>query len=341
MHKFIKRTTIEDIILILFIAIFAIVFLGLLNYSQNKNELDLLSNDLYSKDSIKFYLDNNKPINLEGFETKYEFDINYIIFKENIDNNINAIYVNGENTAIPIKSGRFFQKSDFYKGKHVALIGRDFRDVESIGNKRYIQYGPEKFEVIGVLGGSIKSKIDNKAFINIDAVYKLGQKYNNGAYILDGHNKTKQIFESLEAFHKDDAEFKKIEADGKGLSRLVTVKNNHLLIILSLVILSVNLMVLSFWLYKKRVLIAVYQLIGHPAWIIFSLNVVKFIFISFISLLIGMSAFFLISGHFMDFNAANLRLASYTLVIFYLYNFIIFLISTNAFSIKKCIKVLK
>ena len=78
-------------------------------------------------------------------------------------NNINKSYIN-----LPMRQGRFFKASDFYKDNYVCVIGKDrINETYKKDNKRYLNINNKDYQVIGVLGYEKATLYDSYVFINM------------------------------------------------------------------------------------------------------------------------------------------------------------------------------
>ena len=111
-----------------------------------------------------------------------------------IDRYCRGVYVKNGRSTFPVIWGRSFQKSDFFAGKKVALIGRNRRnDCQTIDGKAYYAVQGELYEVIGILGIESPSLLDNYLWINLDAMLDFFQS--DGFYVLDGGRKSGNLLQ--------------------------------------------------------------------------------------------------------------------------------------------------
>lgn len=81
---------------------------------------------------------------------------------------VKAVYFNKYYVNFPMKSGRFFRKSDLTAGSKVAVIGKKLEtDCYSRDDKKYILIEGQEYEVVGVIGYEEETIIDNCVYINM------------------------------------------------------------------------------------------------------------------------------------------------------------------------------
>ena len=98
--------------------------------------MDKLTNGLYSSTNFRFSMKESEGNNSLHKFIKQTKQSNYILFKENIEKpNIRGVYSSQTLNTIPMKSGRFFQKEDFFHNKKLAVVGKEFKDIENISRK--------------------------------------------------------------------------------------------------------------------------------------------------------------------------------------------------------------
>lgn len=84
------------------------------------------------------------------------------------DYTIEAIYFNQYYVNFPMKSGRFFRKSDFTMENQVAVIGKGLvSDTYSKNGDTYILLNEQEYKVLGVIGYKEETIIDNYIYINM------------------------------------------------------------------------------------------------------------------------------------------------------------------------------
>ena len=96
----------------------------------------------------------------------------------------------------PILSGRFFTEEECLSDNSLALIGKDYESMTfNLNGKMYIELLNREYEVIGVIGLSSDSSMDNIIFVNIGSLTPKEQL--NGIYYIDGNNSIDSIFEKM------------------------------------------------------------------------------------------------------------------------------------------------
>ncbi|MDA8354357.1 MAG: ABC transporter permease, partial [Firmicutes bacterium] len=154
------------------------------NYYQIKQqEMGILTRGLYDPTSFTFTLqDSSRSIDWRQLDTNKPFTIfNELDTKEQYADR--AIYFKDETFVPPMVSGRYFTSSDFYNGEQVAVLGQEVgkrvgkEDVFQKGGKEYFRLAGKTFEVIGRMGASYPSEVDELALVNMDAIDRFPNLY--------------------------------------------------------------------------------------------------------------------------------------------------------------------
>lgn len=148
--------------------------------------LSNITNGLYNENSIYF-----NPKNSEVIETIIsELNRDDVLFCE-INNDYRALYFNGE-YKLPMKKGRFFNRSDLTGEKNYVVIGNNHvNNINSDNGKQIFSYGGIDFEVIGILGMDIPSPLDNMILFNLKNVKQYMS--DDSIYVLSTVNKSQRI----------------------------------------------------------------------------------------------------------------------------------------------------
>ncbi|QNR65245.1 ABC transporter permease [Paenibacillus peoriae] len=168
-----RNSTLWVAILYLMLSLIVISF----SYYQVKhNELNTLSRSLYNENSISFTLNNQEePLDWSKIDTSQSYtifsELETIKFKNEIQD-IRAIYFKNDTDLPPMVSGSFFNSTDFYSNKKLAVIGKnvDKSNIKKQNNKSYYKYQGRDYEIIGTMGAEYTSKLDNTILLNIDGV---------------------------------------------------------------------------------------------------------------------------------------------------------------------------
>ena len=129
-------------------------------YFFYQSNLDFVSNNFTSKESVRLIVNNNLSSetwgNLLGDQKK-------MLVVKNLESNFyyKAIYTNYD-WYLPLSEGRNFVKEDFYDGKNRAIVGKELASK----NKNNVNIEGKNYEVIGVLDGSYSKNLNKTALIN-------------------------------------------------------------------------------------------------------------------------------------------------------------------------------
>ncbi|MGE1217557.1 ABC transporter permease [Bacillus toyonensis] len=343
--KRIKKFTIEDGVLSAYVIIFTLMISLTTTYLIKINDIDKITNNFYSKNSVAFHIkDDNHPLNMQNLLDHID-ERDFMLFKENVLElpYIKGIYKTGDIATPPLVSGRFFQADDFFKNKKIAVVGKDNNDIVLKNGKKYIQLNNTSFEIIGVMGESFSTKLDKMIYLNLDAALKLENK-SYGSYVLDGNKFMTSTFDKLEQDMKSSISIVKANKETVGSSRVFERNsgNYEMFVLFILIILSMSIIICSYWFYKKRISISIQHVIGHRMF-----NIYMNLFKKHVLLLI--SSYFFSIFLFIIFNLGNINahlekyMYSCGLGILFLcvYHFILCILAMFIYSSKIRLKVLK
>lgn len=122
---------------------------------------------------------------LLGLQNEDLFDL--VVYKPRLEarSDTRGIFFRGRIDKHPIKSGRYFDESDFFVNGKLAVIGENrIKDVITRGDKQFILILGQEFEVIGILGASYPTRLDGMVLIPLDTAVALTGT--DGIFYLDG-----------------------------------------------------------------------------------------------------------------------------------------------------------
>lgn len=109
---------------------------------------------------------------------------------------IRGVVVKGNIVSPPLLSGRFFTEEESLSDCPLAVIGRNYKDSTYVrDNKKYFEYKNREYEVIGEVGFTGKSPIDDILFINLGSLTPEEQL--NGMYYIDCSSDNEAIYNRL------------------------------------------------------------------------------------------------------------------------------------------------
>lgn len=265
--KYFRKLKIEDFLLFLFTVCVTSMLLIFGLYSIKNDELNKLSNQFYSDNSIHFNIKELQERYTLSELTKNIQKHNYILFKEKIDDenkDIRAIYLNGRFDQFPIIKGRFFQDGDFFKNKKIAVVGKNVTKLTVINGKKYYNYQGTNFEVIGIMSGDFSSKIDQLVYLNLDGITNKSSTI-SGSYVLDSNSDAHKAYKKLKDSSKDEIDLYTIKAEKYGSERYFSNNTNNIIIntLFMIVVVIANSMIIYYWFHRNRVLISIQYLIGY------------------------------------------------------------------------------
>ncbi|MDR6226667.1 ABC transporter permease [Desmospora profundinema] len=244
-------------------------------YQVKQQELNKLTRSLYNMNSISFVINNldilvdwRKLKTTQPFTTFNDIGIVYRkIGDELVQYNARGIYYHKNTYKPPMISGRFFEEADFYQEKRLAVIGKNVEKsednyIEQNGKKYYVFKGVY-FEIIGTMGASYSSKIDDMILFNLDAIEQeeMGE---SAVYVMNiGKN---PISNGSLQFGDHTVSVDVIDKGDLGVQRFLSMDVYQLVIflLLLLILVSLTLLFTQYWLGKKSTEIRILWQLGIP-----------------------------------------------------------------------------
>jgi hypothetical protein len=176
--------------MLLFISMMMVIFsstLFILN-TRMRDELIRSKHGYYSEHAVKMICEGPSEEDL-FIALSQESLHDMILYKPSLEINYDTrgVFFTGRIDKLPIKSGRFFDESDFLERKRIALVGnKSLKDVMIKDNKQFISILGEEFEIVGILGSSQPTRLDAMRLIpldtaviltGVDGTYSLDSKY--------------------------------------------------------------------------------------------------------------------------------------------------------------------
>lgn len=228
------------------------------------------------------------------------------------ENDIRGIYYKGDIHIPKMKDGHFITEN--YFNNKVAVIGKDLEDeiIESEG-KKYIECYGEEFEVVGIMGESKPSDLDNMIFINLsDAIRIMGS---NGMYVVDSKIKDNIDKFTTDFYNKNPKEIEKIDLNSGKVSGLGF--NLSLIYLLTTISLITSLiLILYYYIENEKRKIAIKKLCGFTNKALAKELIKKQFILVFIGFIIGCILFLVFKEKFeiRDVKVSNMIIA-YILVL--------------------------
>ena len=197
---------------------------------------------------------------------------NYIYIRK-ISNTQGRAVIYSEKTdfALPIISGRLFQKEDFIKHTNTIIISSELeKDCIEKDGKNYYMHNNQYFEVIGVYPGIIGNDIQETLYyVNLNAKY-LQDDYAYGEYILDTGKNSQYICNGMQEYFFKLNDYIMMQSkfglskDSKQLSNVVSNAAKMIAIVFmsGLLVLMNSLSVSIQWIGGRKKEIAIRKLLG-------------------------------------------------------------------------------
>lgn len=165
-----KRWQADELAMIAILICVSIVSVLIGSFTVSTLEMEKAGRGYYGKNTMSVITDGTQ----RGSVSKI---LEFIQGQDNIFASVEQMYLKriafkGKVTGIPVISGRFFTEEDFFCGKKLAVLGRapTTSGVELVSENgiQYVKVNEVLYEVIGRVGYSLPSAVDQMIFINLD-----------------------------------------------------------------------------------------------------------------------------------------------------------------------------
>ncbi|UXC32909.1 MULTISPECIES: ABC transporter permease [Bacillus] len=320
------------ILMYLCIPFFVISFIVALysHYLTDQQRVERISNSLYSNVSVYVEISTKEPFNWNRFDDQKD----YTIFKEASDGDtkVRGFFTKGPIEDPPILEGRFFNSSDFYNHKKVAVVGKAIKDRE------YFLYEGEKYRIIGRMGLEKPTPLDQQTLINIDALEESKEESMN-YYVIDDYSSMKNMKNQLHNMFDKKTAINIKDKEKKGLNRVMgTDKQNQFVFYILLCVIALTSSFISvYWIHRKTMLITIQQLIGFQQKEILKSLILQYFVASQLFYLLGLLTGKLI----LPFSAAQINIIILSYIIATAFGVGSFLVAFKNKSYKNIIKRLR
>ena len=97
----------------------------------------------------------------------------------------------------PLLSGRFFCEEECLSDNPIAVVGKGYEEeLINVNEKKYIEYKNRLYEVIGIVGLSGESSLDDIIFVNLGSLSPEEQL--EGMYYIDCSNNNESVYEVMQ-----------------------------------------------------------------------------------------------------------------------------------------------
>lgn len=165
-----KRWQADELAMIAILICVSVVSVLIGSYTISTLEMAKADRGYYGENTMSVIVDGTA----KGSVSKI---LEFIEGQDNVFASVEQMYLKriifkGKVTGIPVISGRFFTEADFFSGKKLAVLGRapTTAGVELVNENgtQYVKVNDELYEVIGRVGYSVPSAVDQMIFINLD-----------------------------------------------------------------------------------------------------------------------------------------------------------------------------
>ena len=276
----------EEIVLGAVFFVITIVSIFFLSYISESYKLHVLSQGFYSGNT-KYFKCN---ISEEAYDSLFT-QLNNAIFYAELDINydIRGILFSGKVEQPDMISGRFLEESDFRQGRKTAVIGQNYKqDLIMKNGRQYVIFGDELFEVVGVMGYSQRSKIDDACFLSLS--YEMLENNEQIIFALDSKNQN-TVDQTMQLMQAANNQIKRIDRESKDIGRFFKDENISMFLYITFVLffMTTNIFISLYWIDKRRKEIAIVRLVGFNNQIVFKRIIGRFYAIATISFLFGIA----------------------------------------------------
>jgi len=245
---------------------FCVIILSTIVFKSilQKNLLERISRGYYGQSKITFTVNGSSSfVSINKLVTYLPKSASCALYNDNNDGTVRQIYYQGKYNTPPIISGRFFSKDDFEGKTACAVAGKNRLNKSIFKNGiRYIDYQCVKFKVIGVVGTTTSTQLDDMIFINSN----YSSNSDSRLYVLDvdGTNAPAIFQKFAAAAAKDSLNAKIISTESSGLSRIIPkLLNSQILLILAIISFTLSILIITLeWVHSQYMHIAVKRMLG-------------------------------------------------------------------------------
>ncbi|MFW5436300.1 ABC transporter permease [Paenibacillus apiarius] len=224
-------------------------------YIAKQEELNILSRGLYAEDNLFFVIEDTDLTDIPWNDLSAAQS--YTIFKElqTGKETIRAVYYNQDTYQPPIRSGRYFNKHDFYAGKRVAVVGAEIErdNIVDKQGKPYLTYQGEQFEIIGKMGASYPSFIDHMILLNLDAVDQQ-HHYDSSIYAINAQAGNTLIKNGLLPIGDAEMKVRMFKRGDSGSQRFLgtDLYSNMIVLAITVLLIGSSILFALHWMKRKQ-----------------------------------------------------------------------------------------
>ena len=250
-----------NILLFSIIVIFTFTLINTIVYNHNIYLIKKTSNNFFEKDSLIF-IPENRNLNFNQVYTILPENMALFNIIQSETNDVRSISFKGVYQSPSLIEGRFFNELDFKQDAFLAVIGKNVNTIENIdnkNNKKYINFNNKKYEVIGIMGYEMPTRLDNSIILSSN-----NENFNiSNEYILSSKDMQKSL-----TFLGNENIFGSVQArpyDNVNILHIIDRTNSQIILsIMLLIILFINLSFITyFWIKNKNEEINIKLLNGY------------------------------------------------------------------------------
>lgn len=186
-----KKIPKGNILLFLSFMAVSLSLLLILSASRANRQNDLSKNSLYTNHSRNFSVSYAESENtwseaVEGISSKYNNFAIYLPVKD-VEIEARGIYIRGELGNPPMLEGTYFDQSTSWSDVPRMVLGKAYeKDTFRKNKKTYYLYEETEYEVLGIMGTEVESRLNYMMLIDFKSALKLMGI--NADYVLDAKN---------------------------------------------------------------------------------------------------------------------------------------------------------
>lgn len=213
------------------------------------------------------YLSVDKNWNKEKMLCLLKIELNAEHFAVCVDeeengNVIRGIFFNSYYANLPMESGRFFKKSDFFKGNNVAVVGKNRKsEIYEYNQKSFIRIHGIEYQVLGIMGYEKETPMDSYVYVNFLSDYR----FSSHVILIDFFSKKSSLYENqmLDIFDENHMSVELLTyTDSFSDSIFPRISSGKWFMVLLLAVIICIILLASLWLDAMQKELHIRRLVG-------------------------------------------------------------------------------
>ncbi|MFX0549571.1 ABC transporter permease [Hathewaya histolytica] len=184
----------KSIFIVITFTVISFIFSICTSLFQSIIEVNKENTFFLSDKSLKLLVQNIPNLDKSDFKVFQSLNKDILMYKDLSKPIYKGIYFSGDKTPnVPMKNGRFFNRTDFQDNKKVAVIGKEvLKECSDIHGKHYLNTETGQYLVIGIMGYKDKETyLDDSIYLNLNSIFKENElNFSTGSYYIDAGKDT-------------------------------------------------------------------------------------------------------------------------------------------------------